>query len=57
MLKNVDHGNTVIEIKKLIKIWNYYISLATQKANYKIGVFVEKNEILPVQGSVVNRER
>ena len=34
-----------------------YISLATQKANYKIGVFVEKNEILPVQGRVVDSER
>ena len=34
-----------------------YISLATQKTNYKIGVFVEKNEILPVQGRVVDCER
>ena len=34
-----------------------YISLATQKANYKIGVFVEKNEILLVQGRVVDCER
>ena len=34
-----------------------YISLAKQKANFKIGIFVEKNEILPVQGRVVDRER
>ena len=34
-----------------------YISLVTQKANYKIEVFVEKNEILPVQGRVVDREK
>ena len=34
-----------------------YISLATQKANYKIGVFVEKNEILPMQGRFVDCER
>ena len=34
-----------------------YILLAKQKANFKIGVFVEKNEILPVQGRVVDRER
>ena len=34
-----------------------YISLAKQKANFEIGVFVEKNEILPVQGRVVDHER
>ena len=34
-----------------------YISLAKQKANFKIGVFVEKNEILLVQGRVVDHER
>ena len=34
-----------------------YISLATQKTNYKIRVFVEKNEKLPVQGRVVDHER
>ena len=33
-----------------------YISIAKQKANYNIGVFVEKNEILPIQGRVVDRE-
>ena len=57
MLKNVEHGNTVIEIKNLIKTWNYYISLATLKANYKIGVFVEKTKILSVQGRVLDCER
>ena len=34
-----------------------YISLVKQKANFKIGVLVEKNEILPMQGRVVDRER
>ena len=34
-----------------------YILSAKQKANFKIGVFVEKNEILLVQGRVVDRER
>ena len=34
-----------------------YILSAKQKANFKIGVFVEKNEILLVQGRVVDHER
>ena len=34
-----------------------YISLVTLKANYKIGVFVEKTEILSVQGRVLDCER
>ena len=34
-----------------------YISLGKQKVNFKIGIFVEKNEILLVQGRVVNHER
>jgi len=32
-------------------------NMILKKANYKIGVFVEKNKILLVQGRVVDREK